>query len=401
MEKRRTFPEVMLQMSIAAIACLLVNIPLKAETSIPVVLYILLFTYAVISYCLTRLFLRTPKSLTAAVIFDLCLILAGMAAAFVLGQVTGIAKGIFLGLFFVSSAVLSFRETAKGISINMLILCFDILAALLMIYILFIELGSGSLPAAVPGFLGTTAAFAGIIVYRDGSSISGRDRLYIILIIVAIVAAAFLIHLLAGDTLREGFAGMFAGIKAAFIWLGNILKEILMFFSRLFPQDGHEALEADLGDSMSMPAGEGGADENMTAAPVLILLGILVIAAVITAFIIFRKHRFSGKKSIVRAAGSAGERPERISLWKALKIWAAEKMYRIRVKIFFLKNRNTPAGRYYRLVRSKKRTGQALRLGETPREFLMRYIESLKPDDRRIPELRALIEELNVQLYRM
>lgn len=401
MEKRRTFPEVMLQISIAAIACLLVNIPLKAEAGIPVVLYILLFTYAVVSYCLTRLFLRTPKSLTAVVVFDLCLILAGMAAAFVPGQVTGIARGIFLGLFFVSSAVISFRETAKGISINMLILCFDILAALLMIYILFVELGSGSLSAAVPGFLGTIASFAGIIVYRDGSSISGRGRLYIILIIAAILAAAFLIYLLAGDTLREGFAGMFAGIKAALIWMGNILKEILMFLSRLFPKNDPEAAEADPGGSMIMPAGEGGADENMTAAPVLIFMGILVITAAVTAFIIFRKHRFSGKKIIVREAVNTNERSERISLWKALKIWAAEKMYRIRVKIFFLKNRNTPAGRYYRLVRSKKHTGQALRQGETPREFLVRYIESLKPEDRRIPELRTLIEELNAQLYRM
>ena len=400
MKIRRTFPEIMLQTAIAAIACMLFNIPAQTRDDIPVKVYILFFAYALVSYFLSRLFLKKPKGMTAAAAFNICLVLAGMAAALVLGQITGVTAGIFLGLFFLIMAVMAFKENTGGISINMLTVCFDILAVLLMLYILFIELGSGRLPAAVPGILGTIAAFAGIIVYRDGSSLSGRDRLYITVIIAAILVCAFLIHLLAGDTLREGFEGVFAGIGAALSWLGRIFKEFLLFLSRLFPKETYDAVGPDLGEGINMPAGEGGEEVSFSAAPLLILFGILISAAAIAAFIIFRKHRFSGKRTITAAAAvSDSERPDRISLWKALKIWAEEKLYRIRVKIYFLKNRNTPAGRYYRLVRSRRHTGQALKQGETPKEFLTRYIESLKPEDRHIQELTSLIEDLNIQLY--
>ena len=72
----------------------------------------------------------------------------------------------------------------------------------------------------------------------------------------------------------------------------------------------------------------------------------------------------------------------------------------MKIRLYFIKNRKTPAGRFFRLVRSLKRSGHALMTGETPREFLERYIESLKPEDKRIPELKKLTTELELQLYR-
>lgn len=398
MEQRHTFPEIMLQISIAAIACMLFNLPLKPEEGIPVTLYILFFAFALISYVLSRLFFRRPKSLAAAVLFHAVLILAGFAAAFVLGLLTGALAGIFLGLFFLILSVMAFRETVKGIHMNTLTLCFDSLAVLLLIHLLFLELGDGRFLSVLPGVIGIIAALAGSMSLREGSRISGRERLFSILLIAGIVVVAFLVYLVAGDPLRKGFTGIFAGLGAALSWLGQLIKKILLFFSSLFPQEQYEAVDLDMDGGIRMPAGEGGEEAVFSPVPLLILGGIVLIAAGVAAFVLFRKHRFSGE-TVAAAAKKTREKKERISLWNALRIWAKEKQYRLKVYFYFLKNRNTPAGRFYRLVRSKKRTALSLRQGETPGEYLTRYIGSLQSGDKRIPELAALIGELNMQLY--
>ena len=399
MKKSRTFPDIMLQISLAAIACMLFNIPDQTRAGIPVTMYVLVFGYSVLSYLCSRLFLRNPKSYTAVAVFDLFFILAGMAAAFAFRQFESAIYVIYFGAVFLVLSLMAFKETARGININILIICFDILSALMMLYILFVELGSGKAAAAIPGAAGIIAAFAGIMVMRSGSSISGRDWFYKILILAVILVIALLVRMLAGDSLRNGFTEIFAGIGAAFKWIGHILKEFLLFFARLFPQEKYDALDQDMEGGISLPEGQGGEETEYSVLPLLILIGTAAIAAVIIAVIVFRKHRISGSKT-VSAARINENRSNRVSLWKALKIWAREKLYRIRVRLYFFRNRNTPAGKYYRLVRSGKHSANAIRQGETPGEFLRRYINSLQPGDRRIPEYTALIDELNKQLYR-
>ena len=133
MKAHRTFPEMMLLVAIAAIACMLFNIPDQAGDRIPVTIYILLFAYGIICYSLNRLFLKKPKSLTAAVLFNMFLIFAGFAAAFLLGQVTGIISGVFLGGFFVIMSIAAIKGITVGININVLTVCFDALVVLLLI----------------------------------------------------------------------------------------------------------------------------------------------------------------------------------------------------------------------------------------------------------------------------
>ena len=400
MENRHTFPEVMLQTAIAAIACMLFHITNQTDNRIPVVLYVLFFAYALVSYLISRLFLSRPRSLLLVIILHLFLMMAGFAAAILLQQITGAVSGIFFGLIYLVLSVMAVRETTVGLRSSWLTLCFDILAALLLIDTLFTELGNGQLTAVLPGVAGLIAALSGIMVLRDGSLLSGRIWLLRLIIILLIAAAAFLICLAAGDSLRNGVSGVFAGIGAAFSWLGNLIKEILLFFSRLFPDQNYEAVVLDMGSGISMSGTQVEEEITYSPLPLIILGGLLLAAVVIAVIIIFRKHRFSGKKTAERSVKKAGKRKNRVSLREALKRFIRELLYGLRVRIFFLRNRKTPAGRYYRLVRSGKRTGHALRQGETPQDYILRRRDALPSGDRRIPELTRLVDELNMQLYR-
>ena len=399
MERSRTFPEVMLQTAIAAIACMLLVLPDQAAEGFPVLTDLLLFSYAFISYLCSRLFLHRPKKSAAVFALHLLLFLAFFGASFFLQQITGAVSGIFLGAVFLVLSVMSVRETVKGISTNALTLCFDLLVALLLIYTLFTELGDGLLAAALPGAVGIIASIAGMIALRSGGRIPGRNLLVCFLVLFILMAASFLVCLLADESLRGGLSGVFAAIGTAFTWLGRMLKELLLFFSRLFPNEQYEAVPVEPGGGVSLEGAPGGEEAAISPLVFVILGGILLAAAAAAAFLLFRKHRFfAGTQAAVRRK-TAGRKQGRVSLRKALRMMLQEWLHRLRVRLFFLRGRNTPTGRYFRLVRSKRRTPHALRPGETPREFLQRYIQSLPPDDRRIPELSRLIDEFYAQLY--
>lgn len=401
MEGRRPFSEVMLQLSIAGIGCMLYNIPTqaRADAGSPVPVYVLLFAYGLVSWILNTVFLHKERTVAASVLFNAFQICAGWAAAFLLRQVTGIYSGIFLGICLFVLSLISFKTVTGGIRLNWLMLCFDLSTVLVLIYALFIGLGNGKGYALIPGVLGAAAAFAGLIIERSGSRLPGRDRLIVVLLALLIVLAAFLIYSLAGGALGAGAAGVIAGIGAFLRWLWDLFRRFVEYLSRFYKREPVEPVEIDMGPDFSMEGAQTGEEVQFSIVPLLIFVGILVLAGVIIFTIVFRRHRFSGAKK-VHSAKRRKVVSDRISLVKALRIWFGKMRRRLKIRLYFVRNRNTPAGRFFRLVRSARRSSHALKKGETPREFLERYIESLKPEDKRIPALRELTRELDLQLYR-
>ena len=399
MEARRSFSGIMLQLSIAGIGCMLYNIPTWKSEKIPVLLYVLLFAYGLISWGLNAAFLRKERTMGAAVLFNILQICAGWTAAFLLGQITGLPSGIFTGILFFLLSLISFKTVTGGIRLNWLMLCFDVSAVLVLICSLFIGMGNGQESGLIPGILGSAAAFAGLAAARTGSQIPGRDRLLIVLLVVLIILAAFLICSLAGGALGAGAAGVISGIGAFFRLLWDLIRRFFQYLGRFFKQETSEAIEMDLGPGFSLEGAQGGEEVQFSIIPLLVFVGLLVLAGVIVFTALFRRHRISGNKK-TRAVRRQAMVSDRVSLLKALKIWYGKMRRRMKIRLYFIKNRNTPAGRFFRLVRSSGRSGQVLLKGETPREFLERYIESLKPGDKRIRDLQKLATELELQLYR-
>lgn len=400
MENRHPFSEVMLQISLAAIFSMLFNIPDQTHEGIPVLMYVLLFGYSLVSYLCNDLFLRKDRSTVSVAVLNFLLICAGFAAALAMHLVRGVPSGLFIAASALVLSIVAFRAASGTIQMNLLTFCFDTLAVLLLVYIVFTELGSGKIYAAIPGIIGVAASFAGIIIFRSGNRMFGRDRLLLAALVLAVLVIAFLICTVVNAPLREGVAGMMAGLAAVFRFLGGLLKKILLFLQRLFgTQETYAPIEMDMPGGSGFSGMEGEEEVPSSGLGVLILIGILAVIAVIIALIVFRKHRFSRKKTVSRVRRNV-VRDERITLCKALRIWFRRVRRYLQVRIYFLKNGRTPAGRFFRIVRSCKHSSLALRTGETPQEFLTRYIGSLKPEDRRIPALNRLVEELNLQLYR-
>ena len=399
MEGRHPFSGIMLQFSIAGIGCMLYNIPTQGGEKSPVLLYVLLFAYGLISWGLNTVFLQKERTIGAAVLFNILQICAGWAAAFLLGRITGIPSGIFTGIVLFLLSLISFKTITGGIRLSWLMLCFDVSAALILICSLFIGMGNGQEYTLIPGILGAAAAFAGLAAARTGRQIPGRDRLMIVLLVLLIVLAAFLICSLAGGALGAGAAGVISGIGAFFRLLWDLIRRFFQYLSRFFKQETSEAIEMDMGPGFSMEGTQGGEEVQFSIIPLLVFVGILTLAGVILFTVLFRRHRISGGKK-ARAARRQAVISDRVSLLKALRIWYGKLRRRMKIRLYFIKNRNTPAGRFFRLVRSSGRSGQAMLKGETPREFLERYIDSLKPEDKRIPELQKLATELELQLYR-
>ena len=399
MEGRHPFSGIMLQLSIAGIGCMLYNIPTWKSEKIPVFLYVLLFAYGLISWSLNAAFLRKERTIGTAVLFNTLQICAGWTAAFLLRQITGLPSGIFIGIILFLLSLISFKTIAGGIRLNWLMLCFDVSAVLVLICSLFIGMGNGQGSGLIPGFFGAAAAFAGLAAARTGGQIPGRDRLMIVLLVFLIILAAFLICSLAGGVLGAGAAGAISGIGAFFRLLWDLIRRFFQYLSRFFKQEISEVSEMDMGPGFSLEGAQGGEEAQFSIIPLLVLAGILVLAGVIVFTALFRRHRISGDRK-TRAVRRQAVVSDRVSLLKALRIWFGKIRRHLEIRFYFIKNRNTPAGRFFRLVRSAGRSGHALVKGETPREFLERYIESLKPEDKRIPELKKLTTELELQLYR-
>lgn len=400
MEHRHPFPEVMLQISLAAICCMLFNIPDQTNEGIPVLMYALLFGYSLVSYLVNALFLRKDRSTVSVVLLNILLICAGFAVALAMHLVRGVPSGLFIAASELVISIVAFRSVSGHLQMNLLTMCFDALAVLLLIYIVFTDLGSGKIPAAIPGIIGVAASFAGIIILRSGNRMFGRDRLFLAALVLAVLAIAFLICTIINTPLREGVTGMLAGLLAAFRFLGGLLKKFLLFLQGLFgTQETYAPVEMDMPGGAGFSGMEGEEELPSAGLGILILIGILAVIAAVIAIIVFRKHRFSGTKKVSGVRRNV-VRDERVTLWKALQIWFRKVCRYLQVRIYFLKNSKTPAGRFYRIVRSCRHSNLALKNGETPQEFLTRYIGSLKPEDRRIPGLNRLVEELNLQLYK-
>ena len=399
MEGRRPFSGIMLQLSIAGIGCMLYNIPNQGGDKSPFLLYVLLFAYGLVSWGLNAVFLRKERTIGAAVLFNILQICAGWAVSFLLRQITGLPTGIFFGICFFLLSLISFKTITGGMRLSWLMLCFDVSAALVLICSLFIGMGNGQEYALIPGVLGAASAFAGLVAVRTGSQIPGRDRMMIVLLVLLIILAAFLICSLAGGVLGAGAAGIISGIGAFFRLLWDLIRRFFQYLGRFFKQETSEAIDLDMGPGFSMEGERGGEEVQFSIIPLLIFVGILALAGVIVFTALYRRHRIAGEKK-VRAVSRQAAVSDRVSLLKALKIWFGKMRRHMKIRLYFIKNRKTPAGRFFRLVRSLRRSSHALMKGETPREFLERYIESLKPEDKRIPELKKLTTELELQLYR-
>ena len=107
------------------------------------------------------------------------------------------------------------------------------------------------------------------------------------------------------------------------------------------------------------------------------------------------KVRVGGRR-VVRTVRPSRRRP---ALSGALRRLLASWAERICLAVWLIRNRNTPAGLFYLLVRRCRMGPWRKRRGETPREFLLRLRRSAEGDRELADALDGLIPAVDAALY--
>ena len=341
-------------------------------------------------YGLNRLFLRRERSMRALVFFNL--FVGGICFAILAAGIEGNQRGTWA-----CAAVLCAWLTVQGAklavkppALSRVILCLD---ASLVALILFVAYGAAvQIPAyqMIPACVGGAGSLLGLMICRTGGRLGARGGLFAAVVCLAILASVFLLAGSVAAPVGQGVVALWNALTAAVRRVAALLGRGVAWFFSLFPEESKGGLEWEL-DMDLMQSAQIEAEEGAEATPaamavmaVLLVTGVLLLA--IGGLRLLGRIRMGGMQAVPTTRTCR----RRIPLLEGLRRLMGSWVEHFRMRIWLIRNRNTPRGLFYLLIRRCRMGPWHKRRGETPREFLLRLRRSTGGD----PELAAALDEL-------
>lgn len=350
-------------------------------------------------YGVNRLFLRRERSMRTLVFLNIAaagVCFAALAPAIGREQRATLA---FAAVLCVWLTVQGARLAVKPPVLSRVILSLDVSLAAL---ILFVAYGaSAQIPAfqMIPACVGCAGSLLGLLICRTGGRLGARGGLLVAGAFVAVLVFVFLLAGFVAAPVGQGVVALWTAICAAVRGAAGLLYRVLAWFFSLFPETAKGGLEWEAGMDL-MSGWQPQAEEAAVAGPVTMAVTMALLAAGVLVLVIGGLHLLGR----IRLGGAQAERTnranrKRISLVEGVRRLLNGWMERVRLRVWLFRNRNTPKGMYYLLVRRCRMGPWHKRRGETPREFLLRLRRSAGEDPLLAAALDELIPAVDAALY--
>lgn len=350
-------------------------------------------------YGLNRLFLRRQRSMRALLFLNAAL---GGACFALLASAIGRDQREMLAFAAVLCVILTVRGAQMAVkppALSRVILSLD---ASLVALILFAAYGAAAqIPAhqMIPACVGCAGSLLGLMVCRTGGRLSARGGLFAAAVFLAILAVMFLLAGFVAAPVGQGVVALWNALSAIVRLVTTWLGRCVAWFFSLFPEGSTGGLEWEAGVEM-MPGVQAEAEEVPEASPVaMAVAAVLLLAGFL--FLVFWGLRLLGRIRMggVQAVQTPRASRRRISLLEGLRRLLGAMTARVRRRLWLIRNRNTPKGLFYLLVRRCRMGPWHKRRGETPREFLLRLRRSTGGDPELAKALDELIPAVDAALY--
>ena len=383
------------QLSTACMFCTLVYC-FAQEGQAGMIFPLAFIPYGPAIYGLNRLFLRRERSARALVLLNCALGLVPFGA-----MAADIGWGKWWTLIF--AAIFCAWLTARGGGLAMeppalsrVILCLDGSLATL---ILFVAYGAAvQVPSyqMLPACIGCAASLLGLMILRVGGGLGARGWTFVGAAFLALFAMVFLLVSFAAAPAGQGVTVLWGLLTAVVRFAVDLLGKVLIWLLSLLTApagDGEWMMELP---QMELPQELGEAEVN----PVVAVVAAALVAAGVLALAIWGlrklgRVRVGGRRSV----REPGQSRRRLSLMRALRRLLAFWAEHIRLRVWLARNRNTPVGLFYLLVRRCRMGPWHKRREETPKEFLLRLRRSAEGDRELAGALDTLILEVDVAFY--
>ncbi|MCR5388407.1 MAG: DUF4129 domain-containing protein [Lachnospiraceae bacterium] len=347
-----------------------------------------LLIFSPAAFVVNRIFLLKERKVSLIAVINVLLAVAGIAMMYAFNAYVGIGSIIFVTLVIIYLTSMSLLSVIKVPTQNKLVLGTEVSAILFIAFNLYVTWNdfdnSASMIMAVPVAL----CLLGSIALKMEHNFSISRLIVMAAIICAFVGASALFIRFgaesAGDGMKAFVGAIIKALKSFWAFVERILSAIF---------NGESTVEAvGAGASDAMQLGEDDAIMEIGNEYKYMLVGIIavIVAGVAAvAVFVFRNVKLKGIK--VEGLERPAIRNKGTGFFKSLK-------ERILVSLWLLKNKNTPAGRYFSLERKYKKSKLGKIPGETPREYLTRLSENAKEEKDRL-HLAALADDFDRFMY--
>ena len=399
MSRNHLIPSVMRQISLAAIfVAVWALIHVKSDMDFTGY-YLTLMIYAGLSMLLNYAFAGKERSMSVLIGFNLFLFLAAGAILYIQGMFISAGGTVFMAVSLIVPAYMCINVIINDLRLSSLTICLEIVLAVSVFYIAVAASDSEDLTAAVFLITAIVLNIFGLIFYRAEISKRGRSVAISLIIMILAVMAAFLIYEAVFNSSMSVWTAVWSALTSAFNYIAAAIKAFLLWIGQNIPEDSFDEIELEA-DGVNLSTAQLSAGSEYPLPTGALIAGLIVAAVVIVVLvIIFTRHkRFAVDKKTV-SKKQLLIKSEKTGLGDAFRQMLGRIKYKKSVKRFIRQHKNDPLGQFYFLVNSVKNTKLAKKKGETPEEFISRYLASLKSSDKRKQQYKDLAEKVNLYFY--
>lgn len=354
-----------------------------------------LLAYGPLLYLLNNWFLRRERTLRGLLVLNVCA-MAFYAAIFIgVDGVPAISQLAFMLIFTAWLTIKAQSLARTPPQVSGVLLCLDGSILTLMLFSAYTAAEGLALVWSIPVLSGFAAAVLGAAVRRMDRPLGWRETGVLVAAFGVVVLFMWLLLSIVAAPTGHGLVLAWQGLGLLITMVQRVLTWVMECLAALFRSESLPAVfpqEEYTFDMEELPVGE----ENPFIAAVL--GGVLLVVAVAGVIWLLRylgTIKLKGKK-IEKAAATTRTRP---SLVRALRELLAGWRKKLALRRFLRRNRNTPVGLYFHLVRQCRVSPWHKRPGETPREFLSRLEELARNDEALLRAMQRLIPAVDERLY--
>ena len=356
-----------------------------------------LLVYGPLLYLLNDLFLRRERTLLGLIALNI-LACGGMVVGYLLlERWRGIAYAAFSGIFLVWLTIRGSQNARTGPSLRGSLLLLDASFLLLVAFVGYASMTGLGVWWSFPALSGLCAAILTTASLRSPRSLGLKGWLAVGGAFGVLCLLLFL-FMGAAAPAGQGVVALWSLLVAVLGRIKHLILGGLLWLLSLLPTAEPGEMEQFDPEQYLTQMEELPAEE---ANPVLglLMLAALLVGGMVLAVWLIRKLRSIRLHPVGGAVVAAQPKRKRVSLWRGLvrlaRTWFGAAALRVRL----WRDRNTPAGLYFLLVHRCRRAPWHKRVGETPREFLLRLAAAAGEDGELAEALGELARETDAALY--
>ncbi len=348
----------------------------------------LLLIFSPLAFAINRLFLLKERKVSFVAGINVLLALAGIMLMHAFDSYVGVGSIIFVTIVIIYLTAMSLLSVIKVPTQNKLVLGTEVSVILFITFNLYVTWNefdySVSLIMAIPVVL----CLLGSIALKMENNFSISRLLVMAMLICAFVGASVLFIRFGaestGDAMKALTGAVVGVLKAFWDFVERVLSAIFSGQSNI------ESLGAGAPDALQNVENDAVMEIGNEYKYMLVgIIAVIALAVAAVALFVFRNLKLKGIR--VEGLKSPEIKKQETDFLRLLK-------ERFLISLWLLKNKNTPAGRYFTLERKYKKSKLCKIPGETPREYLLRLSGNSKEEkDRRY--LAALADEFDRYMY--